>query len=158
MVIPDTRGIGRTPAMKIADILNRKGHTVYSVLEWQTIREVVEELGATGTGALLVMGSSGEIRGIVSERDIVRAMRTNRADLMRTPVSEVMTRNVTTVGPDETVAQAMAMMTKLRHRHLPVMENGKLIGVVSIGDLVKHRVAEMEMENVVLRDAAIARY
>ncbi len=158
MVTPDTRGVGRTPAMKIADILNRKGHTVYSVLEWQSIREVVEELGSTGTGALIVMGSSGEIRGIVSERDIVRAMRNHSADLMRTPVSEVMTRNVTTVRPDVTVAEAMAMMTKLRHRHLPVLENGKLIGVVSIGDLVKHRVAEMEMENVVLRDAAIARY
>jgi len=158
MVIPDTRGIGRTPAMKIADILNRKGHTVYSVLEWQSIREVVEELGSTGTGALIVLGSSSEIRGIVSERDIVRAMRGNGADLMKTPVSEVMTRNVTTVRPDVTVAEAMAMMTKLRHRHLPVLDNGKLIGVVSIGDLVKHRVAEMEMENVVLRDAAIARY
>jgi CBS domain-containing protein len=144
--------------MKIADILNRKGHTIYSVLEWQTIRDVVEELGSTGTGALIVMGSSGEIRGIVSERDIVRAMRSNRADLMATQVSEVMTRNVTTVRPDVTVAEAMAMMTKLRHRHLPVLDNGKLIGVVSIGDLVKNRVAEMEMENVVLRDAAIARY
>ncbi len=77
---------------------------------------------------------------------------------MQMQVSDVMTRNVTTVKPDETVAKAMAMMTKLRHRHLPVMENGKLIGIVSIGDLVKHRVAEMEMENVVLRDAAIARY
>lgn len=144
--------------MKIADILNRKGHMVYYVHEWQSVSEVVEELGSTGTGALIVLGRSGEIRGIVSERDIVRALRAHSADLMQTPVSEVMTRNVTTVGPEETVAKGMAMMTKLRHRHLPVLENGKLVGVVSIGDLVKHRVAEMEMENVVLRDAAIARY
>lgn len=143
--------------MKIAEILNRKGHKVYSVYEWQPIREVVEELGSTSTGALIVLGDAGQIRGIVSERDIVRALRTS-SDLMKTQVSAVMTRNVTTVAPDVTVAEAMAMMTKLRHRHLPVMENGKLIGVVSIGDLVKHRVAEMEMENVVLRDAAIARY
>jgi CBS domain-containing protein len=158
MVIPVHPRHRKDPAMQIADILNRKGHSVYSVLEWQSIREVVEELGSTGTGALIVLGHSGEIRGIVSERDIVRALRTNRTELLQTPVSEVMTRNVTTVRPDVTVAQAMAMMTKLRHRHLPVLENGKLIGVVSIGDLVKHRVAEMEMENVVLRDAAIARY
>lgn len=144
--------------MQIADILSRKGHMVYSVHEWQSISEVVDELGSTGTGALIVLGRAGEIRGIVSERDIVRALRSHRIDLMTVPVSEVMTRNVTTVGPGETVAKAMAMMTKLRHRHLPVLENGKLVGVVSIGDLVKHRVAEMEMENVVLRDAAIARY
>jgi CBS domain-containing protein len=77
---------------------------------------------------------------------------------MEIPVSEVMTRNVTTVGPEESVAQAMAMMTKLRHRHLPVLDHGRLVGVVSIGDLVKHRVVEIEMENGVLRDAAIARY
>lgn len=144
--------------MQIADILNRKGHTVHSVLEWQPIREVVEELGATGTGALIVLNRAGEIRGIVSERDIVRALRNPGGDLLSQEVSEVMTRNVTTVGPDETVARAMAMMTRLRHRHLPVLANGELIGVVSIGDLVKHRVMEIEMENGVLRDAAIARY
>ena len=144
--------------MKIADILNRKGHSVYSVLEWQSIGKVVEELGSTGTGALIVLDRAGEIRGIVSERDIVRALRTRSAGLMEIPVSEVMTRNVTTVGPEESVAQAMAMMTKLRHRHLPVLDHGRLVGVVSIGDLVKHRVVEIEMENGVLRDAAIARY
>jgi CBS domain-containing protein len=144
--------------MKIADILDTKGSTVHSVLPWLTVSEVVERLGKLGIGAVLVCEEHSTIQGIVSERDIVRALRKHGAALLAMPVSEVMTRYVQTAGPDETVAHAMARMTAGRYRHLPVVDNGRLVGMVSIGDLVKHRVREMELETGVLRDALISRY
>jgi CBS domain-containing protein len=144
--------------MKIAAILDTKGQTVHSVLPWHTIAEVVERLGRLGVGAVLVCDENKVTRGIVSERDIVRALRRHGAALLTMPVSEVMTRRVETCEPDETVAHAMARMTAGRYRHLPVMSGGRLVGMVSIGDLVKNRVREMEMETGVLRDAVIARY
>ena len=144
--------------MKIADILDTKGSTVHSVLPWLTVSEVVERLGKLGIGAVLVCEEHSNIQGIVSERDIVRALRKHGAALLGMPVSEVMTRYVQTAGPDETVAHAMARMTAGRYRHLPVLVEGKLVGMVSIGDLVKHRVREMELETGVLRDALISRY
>jgi CBS domain-containing protein len=144
--------------MKIADILDTKGRTVHSVLPWLTVAEVVDRLGRLGIGAVLVCDENGAIRGIVSERDIVRALRKHGGALLTMPVSEVMTRYVETGQPDETVAHAMARMTAGRYRHLPVLVDGRLVGMVSIGDLVKHRVREMELETGVLRDALIARY
>jgi CBS domain-containing protein len=144
--------------MKIAAILETKGHTVHSVLPWLTVAEVVERLGRLGVGAVLVCDENKEIKGIVSERDIVRALRRHGGALLSMPVSEVMTSYVETCDPDETVAHAMARMTAGRYRHLPVVSGGRLVGMVSIGDLVKNRVREMEMETGVLRDAVIARY
>jgi CBS domain-containing protein len=144
--------------MKIADILDTKGSAVHSVLPWLTVTEVVERLGRLGIGAVLVCDENSAIAGIVSERDIVRALRKHGAALLTLPVSEVMTHYVQTTHPDETVAHAMARMTAGRYRHLPVIDNGRLVGMVSIGDLVKHRVREMEMETGVLRDALISRY
>jgi CBS domain-containing protein len=144
--------------MKIADILDAKGRTVHTVLPWHTVAELVERLGKLGIGAVLVCDENKQLRGIVSERDIVRALRRHVASLLNMPVSEVMTKYVETAEPDETVAHAMARMTSGRYRHLPVVVEGKLVGMVSIGDLVKHRVREMEMETGVLRDALIARY
>jgi CBS domain-containing protein len=144
--------------MKIADILDTKGRTVHTVLPWLTVAEVVERLGKLRLGAVLVCDENKVIRGIVSERDIVRALRVHGAALLTMPVDEVMTRHVETSAPDETVAHAMARMTAGRYRHLPVMLDGRLVGMVSIGDLVKHRVREMELETGVLRDAVIARY
>ncbi|OLT19296.1 hypothetical protein BJF78_11095 [Pseudonocardia sp. CNS-139] len=144
--------------MKIAAILDAKGHTVHSVLPWHTVAEVVERLGKLGVGAVLVLDENRAMRGIVSERDIVRALRKHGAALLTMPISEVMTRHVQTCEPDETVAHAMARMTAGRYRHLPVTVGGRLIGMVSIGDLVKNRLREMEMETGVLRDAVIARH
>jgi CBS domain-containing protein len=144
--------------MKIADILDTKGRAVHHVLPWLTVSEVVDRLGRLGVGAVLVCDEGGGIQGIVSERDIVRALRRHGSALLAMPVSDVMTRYVETCEPDETVAHAMARMTAGRYRHLPVLVDGKLAGMVSIGDLVKHRVKEMELETGVLRDAVIARY
>jgi CBS domain-containing protein len=143
--------------MRIADILAVKGPTVHAVRPWTTVADVVDRLGEERVGALLVRDESGAIRGIVSERDVVTALRTHGAALLAMEVEAVMTRQVRTCRPDETVAQIMAQMTVGRYRHLPVLDRGELVGLVSIGDLVKHRVHEMEMETGVLRDVAIAR-
>jgi CBS domain-containing protein len=143
--------------VKIADILDAKGRTVHSVLPWLTVGEVVERLGRLGVGAVLVGDPDDPVRGIVSERDVVRALARHGTALLAMPVTEIMTRRVRTCAPGESVAQAMAQMTAGRYRHLPVVDGGVLIGMVSIGDLVKHRVREMELETGMLRDLAIAR-
>ena len=143
--------------MKIADILGQKGGLVHSVHPWTTVAATVDRLGEAGVGALLVRDKDGAIRGIVSERDVVMALRKHGAAVLDMEVSAVMTRQVRTCGPDETVAHAMAQMTVGRYRHLPVLHRGELVGLVSIGDLVKHRLHEMELETGVLRDWAISR-
>lgn len=143
--------------MRIADILHTKGHTVHSVLPWLTVAEVVERLGRHRIGAVVVCDEDRVIRGIVSERDIVRALGRHGAALLGMSVTVIMTTRVHACAPDETVADAMSQMTAGRYRHLPVVDGGVLVGLVSIGDLVKHRVREMELETGVLRDVVIAR-
>jgi CBS domain-containing protein len=142
--------------MKISDILAAKGRTVHSVLPWLTVGEVVEQLNRFGIGAVLVCDEKGGLRGIVSERDVVRALGRHGAAMLPMPLTEIMTQHVETTTLNETVAHAMARMTAGRYRHLPVVEKGAIVGVVSIGDLVKNRVREMEMEVGILRDRAIA--
>jgi CBS domain-containing protein len=145
--------------VKIADILEAKGRTVHSVRPWFTVAQVVDRLNELGVGALLVIDEHDDaIRGIVSERDIVRALGRHGAEMLTMPVTKVLTSQVRTCTPEETVALAMSRMTAGRFRHLPVLDGGRLVGMVSIGDLVKHRVREMELETGVLRDAVIARY
>ena len=143
--------------MRIGHILGTKGGHVHTVLPWTTVSGAVNRLDEVGVGALLVCDGDRRIRGIVSERDIVRGLGRHGAALLDMAVEAVMTHQVKTCGPDETVATAMARMTHGRYRHLPVLDKGVLVGMVSIGDLVKHRVAEMELETGVLRDAFIAR-
>ena len=142
--------------MRIADVLQHKSRVVHSVLPWLTVGEVVEQLGRFGIGAVLVIDEKGGVRGIVSERDIVRALGRHGTALLTMPLTEIMTQHVETCTKEELVTRAMARMTAGRYRHLPVVENGAIIGLVSIGDLVKNRVREMELEVGVLRDRAIA--
>jgi CBS domain-containing protein len=144
--------------VKIADILDAKGHEVHAVRPWSTVAQVVQRLNELGVGALLVNDERERIRGIVSERDLVRALGRHGSGLLALPVTEVLTSQVRTCSPDETVALAMARMTAGRFRHLPVLDGGQLVGMVSIGDLVKHRVKEMELETGVLRDVVISRH
>jgi CBS domain-containing protein len=143
--------------MRIADILETKGRTVHSIRLWKTVNDVVAELGRARVGALLVLDAHDTIAGIVSERDIVRALGRFGAATLTLEVTEVMTRQVRTCTSNELVTHAMATMTLGRHRHLPVVDNGQVVGLVSIGDLVKNRVREMELETGVLRDTVIAR-
>ncbi|MCO1653813.1 CBS domain-containing protein [Pseudonocardia humida] len=144
--------------MKIADILEAKGRVVHSVRPSSTVAQVVDRLGAVGVGALLVGDEQVAIRGIVSERDVVRGLREHGAALLEMPVTAVLTSQVRTCTPQESIALVMARMTTGRFRHLPVVDGRALVGMVSIGDLVKHRVREMEMETGVLRDVVIARH
>lgn len=144
--------------MRVADILKAKGSDVHTVQPWTTVAKIIERLAADRVGALLVCDEKRAIRGIVSERDIVLALARDGAAVVTRTAADVMTHTVRTCGPDETVAQAMARMTAGRYRHLPVVDRGSLVGLVSIGDLVKHRVREMELETGVLRDAVIARH
>lgn len=144
--------------MRIKDILATKGGHVHTALPWTTIAQAVTRLDDARVGALLVCDADRRIRGIFSERDVARGLAQHGTALLDMVVEEVMTRNVRTCTPDETIAVAMAAMTKHRFRHLPVVDRGALVGLVSIGDLVKHRVHEIELENGVLRDSFIAHH
>ncbi|MHA6795959.1 CBS domain-containing protein [Pseudonocardia bannensis] len=144
--------------MKIADILDAKGRTVHTALPWITVAEAVARLNRHRIGALLACDADRKICGILSERDIMRGLGRYGSELLDMKIDDVMTHHPATVSPEETVAQAMAQMTRGRYRHLPVVDQGAVVGIVSIGDLVKHRVKEMELETGVLRDAVIARY
>ena len=103
-------------------------------------------------GAVLIRGAGGRIAGILSERDIVRALSEHGAAALNLPVGKVMTRNVATCGEDDSVASIMERMTAGKFRHLPVVEKEELIGLISIGDVVKHRVEEVESESEAMRD------
>jgi len=109
-------------------------------------------LAARRIGAVLIRGAGGRLSGILSERDIVRALSEHGAAALDLPVGQVMTRNVTTCGEDDTCASIMERMTAGKFRHMPVVAKGELIGLVSIGDVVKQRVEEIEGESEALRD------
>jgi len=143
--------------VRIADILGEKGIEVHTALPWTTVEEASKRLADADVGALIVCDADRRIRGILSERDIVKTIAKTGAAALQQTVESVMTHDVHTCGPQETVARAMGLMTRFRYRHLPVIDHGKLVGIISIGDLVKHRVHEMEMETGVLRDRVIAR-
>lgn len=142
--------------MRIRGILEKKGSAVHSVAPGARVTEAVDLLCEAAIGAVLVCDEEGRIRGILSERDIVRALRARGATLAQTTVAEIMTRAVSTCHPDDTVVRALAVMTRGRFRHLPVVDGGRLVGLVSIGDLVSHRVRDMETQTGVLRDLVIA--
>ena len=143
--------------MHVAAVIKRKGSDVVTLAAEQTIAEAVNVLTERRIGALLVMDGNDAVGGIISERDIVRHLARHGAAL-EAPVEAIMTHEVHTCSSQETVARAMALMTRFRYRHLPVVDDGRLVGIISIGDLVKHRVYEMELETGVLRDRVIARH
>lgn len=131
--------------MTVAAILAEKGRDVLTIGAAKTIAEAVEILAKRRVGALVVVEGGDRIVGIVSERDIVRALATG-ADALKQPLSSVMTRDVMTCSDGETIDSVMSRMTKGRFRHLPVAENGRLTGIISIGDVVKARIEQVERE------------
>jgi CBS domain-containing protein len=131
--------------MTVAAILAVKGREVLTTTADKTVAEVVEILAKRKIGALVVVEGGHSIVGIVSERDIVRAIASGPAALFQ-PVSTVMTREVMTCSDTETIDGVMSRMTNGRFRHLPVAENGHLAGIISIGDIVKARIEEVERE------------
>jgi len=142
--------------MKVSEILGAKGHDVVTVSPETRVSSLVRRLHIEGIGAAVVSRDGETIDGLVSERDIVHALATQDTELLGRPVSEFMTREVVTCRPDDSMKSVMATMTRRRIRHLPVVEGGRLVGVVSIGDVVKNRLEEMELETRVLRDYAVA--
>lgn len=138
--------------MTVRSILDTKGHHVESIQPGAKLSEAVKLLGEKKIGAVLVLNLSGRIEGILSERDIVRVLSERGAAALDEPVSTVMTRKVVSCRASDTVAALMEMMTIGKFRHLPVVEDGKVVGLVSIGDIVKERVQEYEREQEALRD------
>jgi CBS domain-containing protein len=137
--------------MTVHAILESKGHQVFSVQPDVTVADAVKILGEKRIGAILVMTGT-TIEGIFSERDVVRVLAERGASILQEPVSKVMTRKVVTCGRTETVSGLMEKMTQGKFRHLPVVEEGRVIGIISIGDIVKRRVMEYEKEQEALRD------
>jgi CBS domain-containing protein len=129
--------------MRIADVLRNKGASVATITPETSVSGLLTELSVHNIGAMVVVSPDGVI-GIVSERDIVRALQERGADLLRLPVSEIMTKFVATCTPNDSVDSLSVLMTTKRVRHIPVMENGRLTGIVSIGDVVKTRMEELE--------------
>ncbi len=138
--------------MTVRSILDSKGHNVEGIQPGAKLSDAVKLLGEKKIGAVLVLNVAGHIDGILSERDIVRVLSERGAGVMDEPVSAVMTRKVVSCRPVDTVAAIMEMMTIGKFRHLPVVEEGKVVGLISIGDIVKRRVQEYEREQEALRD------
>ncbi len=138
--------------MNVAAILRQKGRAVTTASPSATLLEVANKLAAKRIGAIVVVGLHGEVAGIVSERDIIRALAVQGGECLAGPVAQVMTKQVVTCQETDTLDELMAMMTARRFRHLPVVTDGALVGIVSIGDVVKHHVAEVEMEATAMRE------
>ena len=136
--------------MRISGLLREKGEFVATVTPDAAVVQVLAGLAEHGVGALVVTEDAKRILGIVSERDIARALHHDGTAALDRPVRDVMTAEVRTCGPDDTVDSLMALMTERRIRHVPVVVDGELAGIVSIGDVVKHRVHELEHENTAL--------
>ncbi len=132
--------------MTIAAILKHKGHEVAHVAPTATIAEVAEQLAARRIGAVVVMDAAHQLLGIVSERDIVNSLAEHGSRTLAMTAAQLMTQNLKTATHATTVAQATEMMTHGRFRHLPVMDGGRLVGIVSIGDIVKARLSQQEQD------------
>jgi CBS domain-containing protein len=138
--------------MTVRTILDTKGHQVESIQPGAKLSAAVKILGEKKIGAVLVLNLAGSIEGILSERDIVRVLGERGAAVLDEPVSNVMTRKVVSCRQSDTVSAIMEMMTLGKFRHLPVVEDAKVVGLISIGDIVKWRVQEYEREQEALRD------
>jgi CBS domain-containing protein len=138
--------------MTVQALLSVKGGGVISIEPTATLEAAAKKLAEHRIGALLVLGPDRRVTGILSERDIVRVLAEQGAAALAQPLSQVMTRKVVTCSPSDTVGVLMERMTTGKFRHLPVIEDERVIGVVSIGDVVKHRLQEIEQESAALRD------
>jgi len=138
--------------MNVKSILAAKGGDVIAIEPTATLAAAAKLLVKHKIGAVVIKGAGGRLAGILSERDIVRAFAELGEKALHEPVGQVMTREVETCGEDDTVAEIMERMTTRKFRHLPVLTKSKLVGLVSIGDVVKQRVEEIEGETEAIRD------
>jgi CBS domain-containing protein len=142
--------------MNVEQILKTNGRAVETIGPDATVLTAIGQLTRLGIGALVVSADGHKIEGVISERDVVRALLHHGGRVLDVRVGAVMSRGVPVCRPDDTIKHVMAAMTRTRSRHLPVIENDRLCGIVSIGDVVKNRLDEVELEANVLRDRFIA--
>lgn len=138
--------------MTVGCILSRKGRDVTTAQQDATLRQVAETLASRHIGALLIVDGEGAMIGIVSERDIVRAIAADGAEALDARAADVMTRNVVTATEDDDVIATAQRMTQGRFRHMPVMKEGRISGIISTGDAIKYRLEQMEQEHSALKD------
>lgn len=133
--------------MRIADLLRHKGSEVVTAVPELSVSGLLEDLSRHNIGAMVVVDQTGTLVGIVSERDVVRRLNERGSELLHAPVAEIMTTQVVTCEPGEAVDNLAAIMTERRIRHMPVVENGRLVGLVSIGDVVRSRIEQLESQS-----------
>ena len=138
--------------MNVATILKQKGRGVFTTTSDKSLLDIAKLLAQHGIGCIVIVGNDDKIAGIVSERDLLRAIGQAGPKVLEQPVSDFMTKTVITAREADTVNQLMSEMTTRRFRHMPVVERDRLIGLVSIGDLVKIQIAEIEMEAAATRE------
>jgi CBS domain-containing protein len=143
--------------MLVSDILRTKGAAVMTVRSDDSALCLAKRLKSERVGAMVVSDDGTSLDGIISERDVAYGLAAHGSDLYRVTVSDLMTKAVITCSPRDTIAEVTRVMTQRRIRHLPVKDGEKLVGVISIGDVLKLRLGEMQLEANVLRDYAIAR-
>lgn len=142
--------------MFVSDILSQKGGSVFTVTPGTSVAQVSQQLSVRRIGSVLVLDGEGGVAGIVSERDLVRALASHGAKALELEARQVMTRDVVTCDPDDSIDQVMEIMTRGRFRHLPVVRHGELLGLVSIGDVVKARIEEATHETEALKAYIVA--
>ncbi len=142
--------------MKVEHILANKGSEVEVIRPDAKVLMAVHRMRMQNVGALVVTRDEVRVEGVLSERDLVRGLARHGADLLDMSVVAVMSRNVPVCAPGDSLTVVMAQMTRTRNRHLPVVDEGRLCGIVSLGDVVKHRLQDMELQANVLRDAYLA--
>lgn len=139
-------------ALTIGQILKTKPHGVSTARPDDSVQEIATRLAQRRIGAIVIVGEGGRVAGIISERDIIRLIAEHGVRALSMRASEGMTRDVVTCSRSSTLDEIMTTMTVGRFRHLPVIEDGALVGIISIGDVVKHHIAEVEMEAMAMRD------
>ncbi|MCB1519782.1 MAG: CBS domain-containing protein [Hyphomicrobiaceae bacterium] len=138
--------------MNVAGMLKAKGRAVTTARPDEKIQDVALKLASKKIGAVVIVGDAGAVAGIVSERDIIRAVAEQGALVLTQTVGSIMTKSVITCTEATSIEEMMAVMTQGRFRHVPVVDHGALVGIISIGDVVKHHIAEVQMEVTAMRD------
>ena len=141
--------------MMIKNILASKGDTVITIGIFESVSDAMDTMVEHNIAALVVTDGA-RVAGVVSERNILKAISDGGVSILSAPVGHLVTDRLVTISPEETTRRVMHLMTHSRIRHLPVLENGRLAGIVSVGDIVKYHLEEVELESSVLRDLAIA--
>ena len=138
--------------MTVGSILAQKGRSVTTIQPNRTLRDLIDVLAAKHIGAVIISDADGIMHGIISERDVVRAIAKHGCDALDDPVTDYMTKDVVTTTETETVIAAVQKMSKGRFRHMPVLIDGRIAGMVSTGDAIKYRLEQMEQEQSALRE------